>query len=216
MSDAVIISAMVLFAGLIVVFVFRKAWNKDFDDAKEGIIEISPTKFSIQFRRDAAALKKDTVEVEETAKMMSTEPVGPTAAQLALPDGNIEHSGGAAPDSGVTGRDLMVVGADWAGLITKVKRFLDENDIPVTEGESSLGELLQIINEEWPGILPDRTVDVARRADQLLENLMTAQASEIKHEDVSLFSDALMSLHRITSKITSRARQSGHRRPDSS
>jgi hypothetical protein len=212
MSDGVLIVGIIVFACLVVVFLTRKAWNKGIENANEASLQVSTTGFSLQFKREASALQQDTSEVEEAAKMLSAAPVGLSTAQLALPGEMAEGSDDAAPGSIVTTRELVAVGADWGGLVDKAKRFLQDNDIPAPEGEPSLGELLQTIDDDWPGILPDKTVSVANRTEQLLEKLMAAQPSEIDHEDISLFSNTLRSLHRTISRSASKARHPGHRR----
>lgn len=211
MSDGVIFAILFFAAFLVIVLLTRKSWNKGIENANEATMEFTPTKFTLQFKREASALEHDAAEVEETAKMISPEPAGPSAGKQALPDKGSERP---SKDHGamVTVGDLVVVGADWGGLIAKAKQFLDDHDIPAPENESSLGELLGIINEDWPDILPDRTVGLASRADQLLEKLMAAQPSDIEHGDIRRFSSALTSLHQIISKAASKARHPAHRR----
>ncbi|AXJ11418.1 hypothetical protein [Arthrobacter sp. PM3] len=212
MSDAVVIAGMIFIFALIVFFFTRKSWSKGIENADEASIEISPTKFGLQFKREAAALQQETAAVEEAVNALGSDPVEPSAAQLALPEENAERLGEAARTAVVTGRDLVVVGAEWGGLISKAKQFMDDNDVPAPEDESSLGQLLQTINEDWPGILPEKTVGLASRADVLLEKLMAAQPTEIEHDDILSFSTALTSLHRILSKAASKARHPAHRR----
>jgi hypothetical protein len=70
---------------------------------------------------------------------------------------------------------------------------LDGNDIPTPQNHSSLGDLLQALDEDLTSILPKRADNLAADADLLLQKFMTVEPGEVAYEDVHLFSIALTS-----------------------
>jgi hypothetical protein len=158
------------------------------------------------FRTEVKALERDSSVTAEAVTASTPGPVEPTGSQKALPEEDSESSEPGVSDSPVRVRQLLALGADWGGLINEAKQLLDDTDIPLPDNHSSLGDLLLAFEDEWPSILPERTENLAAAADELLGKLMAADAGEVKHEDVRLFSSALSSLHVIISKAASKVR----------
>lgn len=208
MSDSLIIGLAFVALCVLVILLFRKPISGLLDRAVSADIEVTPQSFKLSASsRDAnRELARDSSVLAESVNDANPGTVKPTASQQALPEESVQQSEAENIDAPATTRELLSIGADWAGLMSDAQKIVEYYRISELEDEASLSEVLQVIEDSCPGILPERAVKLAEKAAEVLQQFMAASPGEVTHEDARLFNLTLSSLHVILSKTASKLR----------
>lgn len=214
MSDFLIFGLGLLALCALVILLFKKPISGLLDRAVSAKFEVTPKslKMSASSRDANRELARDSSVLAESVKDANPGTVKPTASQQALPEDSLQQSETENIETPSTTRELLSIGADWAGLMSDAQKIVENYRISEPEDEASLSEVLQAIDDSCPGILPEKAVKLAEKAAEVLQQFMATSPGEVTHEDARLFNITLSSLHVILSKTASKLRHPSNSR----